>query len=146
VRAAADIQRTLAAHEWPEGSDLRVRIGIHSGEALVEPPKYVGMEVHRTARIMAAGHGGQVLLSTTTRDLVNASVRDLGAHRLKDLSEPQRLYQLGEGDFPPLKTLYQTNLPVPATPFLGRERELGEVRALLLRDDVRRSRRFGTQS
>jgi predicted ATPase/class 3 adenylate cyclase len=137
VRAAADIQRALAAHEWPEGSDLRVRIGIHTGEALLEPPKYVGMEVHRTARIMAAGHGGQVLLSTTTRDLVNASVRDLGAHRLKDLSEPQRLYQLGEDDFPPLKTLYQTNLPVPATPFLGRERELGEVRALLLRDDVR---------
>ena len=80
-----------------------------------------------------AGHGGQVVLSQTTRDLLDSAfeVVDLGLHRLKDYSEPQRLYQLGTEQFPPLKTLHQTNLPVPATPFLGRERELGDVLALL---------------
>ena len=80
---------------------------------------------------MSAGHGGQVLVSQTTGDLLEASfeLRDLGEHRLKDLTAPQRLYQLGDGDFPPLKTLYQTNLPVTITPLIGRERELEELAA-----------------
>jgi predicted ATPase len=90
---------------------------------------YVGIDVHRAARIAAAGHGGQVLLSQTTRDLLGSEValRDLGDHRLKDLAEPQRLYQLGDGHFPPLKTLNQSNLPVQPTPLIGRETELSEV-------------------
>src|SRR6266508_2890118 len=88
--------------------------------------------------LAAAGEGGQILLSQTTRDLAGDDrLRDLGEHRLKDLGAPERLYQLGDPDFPPLKTLYQTNLPIPATPFLGRERELEEVQALISRPDVR---------
>src|SRR5213079_930854 len=76
----------------------------------------------------AVAHGGQVLVSLSTRDLAGvAALRDLGEHRLKDLSAPERIYQLGNGDFPPLKSLYQTNLPIPATPFLGRAEELAVV-------------------
>ena len=94
--------------------------------------------MHRAARIAACGHGGQVLVSASTAALVeHEELRDLGEHRLKDLSAPERIYQLGDGEFPPLKSLYRTNLPVPATPFLGREQELDEVLALLSRDDVR---------
>ena len=106
---------------------IRVRMGLHTGEPTVTEEGYVGLDVHRGARIAAAGHGGQVVLSEATARLVDAPLRDLGEHRLKDLTAPQRLYQLGDGEFPRLKTLYQTNLPVPATPFLGRERELAEV-------------------
>ena len=98
---------------------------------------YVGDDVHRAARIGAAGHGGQVLVSASTATLVELELADLGEHRFKDLSAPERVYQLGADDFPPLKTLHQTNLPVPPTPFLGRERELGEVLDLLTRDDIR---------
>src|SRR5712691_2491768 len=137
VAAASEGQQALAQAEWPEEGEIRVRMGLHTGQPVAAPPKYVGLDVHKAARIMATGHGGQVLLSQTTRDLAEVEARDLGEHRLKDLSEPQRLYQLGEDEFPPLKTLYQTNLPVPATPFLGRARELREVSELLLRDDVR---------
>ncbi|MGZ4412986.1 MAG: ATP-binding protein [Gaiellaceae bacterium] len=127
VSAAVEGQSALGAVTWPEGDEVRVRMGIHTGEPLPVPPRYVGLDVHRAARIMAAGHGGQVLLSQTTRDLVEADLRDLGEHRLKDLSAPQRLYQLGEADFPPLKSLWQSNLPVQPLPLIGRERELGEV-------------------
>ncbi|HSC92679.1 MAG TPA: adenylate/guanylate cyclase domain-containing protein [Gaiellaceae bacterium] len=136
VLAAAQAQAALAAHAWQQ-APIRVRIGIHTGEPLVSGQLYAGLDVHRAARVMSAGHGGQVLVSETTRSLVEAglpralSLRDLGEHRLKDLSAPQRLFQLGEEEFPPLKSLYQTNLPVPATPFLGREREVQEVTALL---------------
>jgi predicted ATPase len=135
-----------AALEAVEGSmrrlepgPIRIRVGIHTGEPALDPPRYVGMDVHRAARIMAAGHGGQVLVSEATRGLLGEGValRDLGEHRLKDLSGPQRLYQLGAGEFPPLKTLHQTTLPVQPTPLVGRERELGELLALLRRDDVR---------
>src|SRR5919204_4946256 len=132
LAAARDAQAALS--EGP----VRVRIGLHTGEPLVTEEGYVGIDVHRAARIAAVGHGGQVLVSQSTRELVGPdSLRDLGEHRLKDLTAPERLYQLGEGEFPPLKTLYQTNLPVPATPFLGRETELAEVVELLGRDDVR---------
>jgi predicted ATPase/class 3 adenylate cyclase len=108
---------------------VRIRAGIHTGEPIVEGSKYVGIDVHRAARIMAAAHGGQALLSRATRDLLDESfrVRDLGEHRLKDLSAPQRLFQLGAGEFPRPRTLHLTNLPVPATDFLGRDRELGDV-------------------
>jgi predicted ATPase len=98
----------------------------------------VGTDVHRAARIAASGHGGQTLVSASTAALApGIGLKDLGDHRLKDLSAPERIYQLGEGAFPPLKTLFQTNLPVPATPFLGRGAELGEVSSLLARDEVR---------
>jgi predicted ATPase len=116
---------------------IRVRVGLHTGTPLLTGEGYVGADVHRAARIAAAGHGGQVLVSASTASLVEASLRDLGEHRLKDLSAPERICQLGEGDFPPLKTLYRTNLPVPATPFLGREGELGELVELLTGDGPR---------
>ena len=109
-----------------------MRIGIHSGTPLVTDEGYVGVDVHRAARIAACGHGGQMLVSAATAALIGAAeLRDLGEHRLKDLSAPERIYQLGDGEFPPLKSLDRTNLPVPATPFLGRERELAELGALL---------------
>ncbi|HEU0335417.1 MAG TPA: adenylate/guanylate cyclase domain-containing protein [Gaiellaceae bacterium] len=120
--AAADAMRDGLS----EGR-IRVRIGVHTGEALVAYGHYVGMDVHRAARIGAVAHGGQVVLSPTTVALLDAGTGelvDLGEHRLKDLSAPVRLRQLGAGEFPPLKTLHRTNLPVPATPFLGREAEL----------------------
>ena len=86
---------------------------------------------------LRAGYGGQVLVSSSTAQLVELELADLGEHRLKDLSAPERIYQLGEADFPALKSLYRTNLPVPATPFLGREQELSEVVELLAADDAR---------
>src|SRR6266480_1102393 len=126
VSGAVAAQRALASHVWPEG-----------------------LVVHHAARIMSAGHGGQVLLSQTTRDLVEhdlptgVSLRDLGAHRLKDLQQKSHLYQLVIADFqasfPPLKTLdtHANNLPVQLTPFIGREQELTAVQQLLRREDVR---------
>ncbi len=131
VAAAADAQRAFA------GDPVRVRMGLHTGEPVRADEGYVGYDVHRAARIAAAAHGGQVLLSQATADLAGADMRDLGLHRLKDLSAPERLFQLGTDDFPPLKTLHETNLPVPATPFLGREQELDQIATLLRRYDVR---------
>ena len=106
---------------------IRVRMGVHTGEPLVTDEGYVGIDVHRAARIAAVGHGGQVLVSQSTRDLVSDDLLDLGEHRLKDLTAPERIYQLGAGDFPPLKSLNQSNLPEQPTPFVGREKELAEV-------------------
>ncbi len=116
---------------------VRVRVGVHTGTPFVGDEGYVGTDVHRAARIAAAGHGGQVLVSQSTASLVEDDLRDLGEQRLKDLSAPERMYQLGRRDFPQLKTLRQTNLPIPATPFLGRERELSEVTGLMARPEVR---------
>jgi predicted ATPase/class 3 adenylate cyclase len=111
---------------------IRVRMGLHTGEPVVTDEGYVGIDVHRAARIAAAGHGGQILVSQSTRDLAAAdALRDLGEHRLKDLTAPERIYQLGGGDFPPLKSLNATNLPVAANPLVGRERELAELTAML---------------
>ena len=115
----------------------QVRIGLHTGTPLVTDEGYVGGDVHRAARIAAAGHGGQVLVSSSTAQLVELELTDLGEHRLKDLSAPERIYQVGEGAFPALKSLYRTNLPIPATAFLGREQELAEVLALLSGEDTR---------
>jgi predicted ATPase/class 3 adenylate cyclase len=142
LAAAEDAQRLLT------GSGVRVRMGIHTGEPLRAEEGYAGMDVHRAARIAAAGHGGQVLVSEATKvlvddDLGEIGLRDLGDHRLKDLTAPQRLFQLTadglEPDFPPLRTLDNkpTNLPPQPTPLIGRERELTEVMELLRRPDVR---------
>jgi predicted ATPase len=126
--AAVDAQRRLS------GGPVGVRVGIHTGEPTLTAEGYVGADVHRAARIMSVGHGGQILLSQATRELLDDDVelRDLGEHRLKDLGEPQRIFQLGARDFPPLKSLNFTNLPVQATRLVGRERELAEAGELLL--------------
>jgi predicted ATPase/class 3 adenylate cyclase len=129
--AAAEITEVLAS------GPIRVRVGLHTGAPLLTDEGYVGSDVHRAARIAAAGHGGQVLVSSSTAQLVELELRDLGEHRLQDLSAPERIYQLGDREFPALKSLYRTNLPVPATPFLGRENELAEVLALLASEDTR---------
>lgn len=130
--APGALQAASAALEGLAPGPIRVRIGIHTGTPLLSHEGYVGVDVHRAARIGACGHGGQVLVSASTAALTGTDgLRDLGEHRLKDLSAPERIYQLGEGDFPPLKSLHQTNLPVPSTPFLGREHELAEVLGLL---------------
>jgi class 3 adenylate cyclase len=132
LAAAGEAQAKLV--EGP----IRVRMGIHTGAPLLTDEGYVGADVHRAARIAAAGHGGQVLVSSATAALVESShLRNLGEHRLKDLSAPERLYQLGEADFPPLRSLYRTNLPVPSTPFAGREQELQALLGLIMRADVR---------
>jgi YVTN family beta-propeller protein len=115
VDAAVEAQRALAAHRWPEDGEIRVRMGLSTGEASLEAGRYVGFAVHRAARISAAGHGGQILLSSSTRDVVEAdlgaglAIRDLGERRFKDLPRPERVYQLVVDDLPskfaPLKTL-----------------------------------------
>src|SRR2546430_10335022 len=125
LQAAGEALEGLAAGPIP------VRMGIHTGTPHLSEEGYVGVDVHRAARIAACGHGGQVLVSAATAALVGTdALRDLGEHRLKDLAAPERIYQLGDVDFPALKSLYRTNLPIPATPFLGREHELAEVCAL----------------
>jgi len=119
---------------------LRVRIGVHTGTPFLTEDGYVGIDVHRAARIAAAAHGGQIVLSATTRSLAQSAglvLRDVGEHRLKDLAMAEHLYQLGDAEFPPLRSLGNTNLPVPSTPFLGREDELAEVAGLLRSGEVR---------
>jgi len=126
LAAAADGQAAL------EPGPIRVRIGLHTGEPLVTDEGYVGIDVHRAARIAAVGYGGQILVSQSTRDLARAhGLRDLGHHRLKDLTAPERIYQFGDEDFPPLKSLNTTNLPVASNPLIGRETELAELAAIL---------------
>jgi predicted ATPase len=132
LAAVAEASKGLAS------GPIRLRMGIHTGTPHLGEEGYIGVDVHRAARIAAAGHGGQVLVSAATAALLDAAgLRDLGEHRLKDLSAPERIYQLGDEAFPPLKSLHQTNLPIPSTPFLGRERELAVVVGLLSQDDVR---------
>ncbi len=143
VAAAIDAQRALAAHPWPDDGPVRVRMGLHSGEAHLAGDDYGGFEVNRAARIAAASHGGQVVLSEPTRLLADAvfthgiSVRDLGRHVLRDVPLPEHLFQLDipglRDDFPPLRTSRpaEGNLPPRMTSFLGRERELEDLRGLL---------------
>jgi len=131
ARAAAEAQAGLSS------GPVRVRMGLHTGEPIVWAEGYAGIDVHRGARICSAAHGGQVVLSEPTASLLEEDeLRPLGVHRLKDLSEPQPLFQLGEGEFPPLRTLYATNLPAQPGPLIGRERELEHTTALL-RDGTR---------
>jgi predicted ATPase/class 3 adenylate cyclase len=150
VSAAAEAQRSLAEQDWGD-EEIRVRMGLHTGTPRAVEGRYVGLDVHHAARVMAAGHGGQVLLSESTRALLDDTVRlrDLGSHRLKDLSGPQRLFQLEiaglPAEFPPLKTLHRpTNLPTPPNAFIGRDRELAETTELLGRDEVRLLTLIGT--
>jgi predicted ATPase len=113
-----------------EPGPIRIRVGIHTGEPALDPPKYVGMDVHRAARIMSAAHGGQVVLSPSTVALLESGsfdLTDLGEHRLKDIEDAVPIFQLGGGSFPPLKTISNTNLPRPASSFVGREAELEAV-------------------
>lgn len=145
VFAAVEAQRAIATQAWPDGLVIRVRMGLHTGDPVIADAGYVGMDVHRGARICAAAHGGQILVSQATRellgeDLPNAtSLRDLGEHRLKDLAVPQHLFQVVAADlpaeFPPLQSLSvpSHNLPVQLTSFIGREHEIAEVKAALSR-------------
>ena len=130
LAAASAVILALAA------GPIQVRIGVHTGMPRVTDEGYVGKEVHFAARVAATGHGGQIVLSKATADLVEADLTDLGEHRLKDIAEAVPIYQLGSESFPPLKTISNTNLPRPVSSFVGRERELGEVRALV-RDGAR---------
>jgi predicted ATPase/class 3 adenylate cyclase len=118
---------------------IQVRIGLHTGTPLRTGEGYVGPDVHRAARIAAAGHGGQVLVSAATAALLDAgaSLTDLGEHRFKDLSASERVYQLGDAEFAPLKSLYRTNLPVSATSFHGRDEELVELVGMLRSGEIR---------
>jgi predicted ATPase/class 3 adenylate cyclase/DNA-binding CsgD family transcriptional regulator len=141
--AAVAAQRAIAAHPWPKDTVVRARMGLHTGEPLNVGTGYVGLDVHRAARICDAGHGGQILLSSTTRDLIEqdlpegVSLRDLGPNRLTDLAHPQHLFQVVTPDLPPdfpaLRTLetFPNNLPRQLTSFIGREREMAEVKRLL---------------
>ena len=143
VAAAVAAQRALAAYSWPEDGRVRVRMGMHVGAATLGGDNYVGLEVHRAARIASAAHGGQVLLSESTRSLVqdqmpeDTGIRDLGQHRLKDLSRSEHLYQLVidglDNSFPALRTLDATpnNLPVQLNRFIGRSLEMAELSSLI---------------
>ncbi len=144
MAATLDAQRALAGEAWPGlPSPLRVRMGLRTGEAELREGDYYGTTVNRAARLMSIAAGGQILLSATTAELAReqlpegASLRDLGEHRLKDLAQPEQVFQLtGSGlpaDFPPLKSLdaFPNNLPVQLTSFVGREREVAEVKRLL---------------
>jgi predicted ATPase/class 3 adenylate cyclase/Tfp pilus assembly protein PilF len=125
LAAARDAQTKLTG-------PVRVRMGLHTGEPIVTEEGYVGVDVHRAARIAAAGHGGQILVSQSTRDLAGSDeLRDLSEHRLKDLTAPERIYQLGDERFAPLKSINRTNLPITASPLVGREAELSELLSLL---------------
>ena len=143
VAAAIEAQRALAAATWPAGAEVHVRMGLHTGQGIAGGDGYVGLDIHRAARITSAAHGGQILMSeasraATARDLPpGVGVRDLGQHDLRGLAEPERIHQLmidGLGsDFPPLRssTTPRTTLPVQLTTFVGRRRELAEVAAML---------------
>ena len=139
VAAAVNAQRELARARWPEGcAGLRVRMGLHTGLVELMDDGYVGVEIHRAARVSAAAGGGQVLLTQATRALVGQEfeVEDVGEHRLKDFPHPERLFHVvidghGAGEFPPLRTAVAlSNLPFQATSFIGRVRELEELRGL----------------
>src|ERR671916_372115 len=139
VEAAIDVQKSLLSEEWEETGPLKVRLALHTGTAEERGGDYFGPTLSRAARLLSAGHGGQVLLSLSTQELVRdqlplgAALRDLGVRRLKDLSRPEHVFQLTAPDlpasFPPLNTLDMrlNNLPIQPTPLLGREREVAEI-------------------
>jgi predicted ATPase/class 3 adenylate cyclase len=140
VASATEIQRAMTREAWPDGASVRVRIGIHSGVARVTDSGYVGLDVHRAARIMATGHGGQIVISDATASLAGPAAtngirfRDLGEHRLRDLSGRERLFQVvADGlpsEFPRLRTLDVTpnNLPTQPSELIGRTAELATIR------------------
>jgi class 3 adenylate cyclase len=136
AEAGEALAAAVGAQEALASGPIRVRMGLHTGTPHLGPEGYVGQDVHLGARICAAGHGGQVLLSKQTRELVDGELSDLGEHRLKDFATPVWIYQLGTERFPPLKTISNTNLPRPASSFVGREKEVAQIGALL-RDGAR---------
>jgi predicted ATPase/class 3 adenylate cyclase len=137
VGAAVAAQRRLASYDWPEGAVVRVRMGVHTGEPTRYENDYIGMDVHRAARIAAAAHGGQIVVSAATAQFLRdrsleLQLKDLGWHRLKDIPEAEHILQLAadglEQDFPPLKSLGTlSNLPPTPTPIIGRDGELAEI-------------------
>jgi len=145
LAAVVDMQRALLAHAWPNAEQLRVRMGVHAGEAAETPAGLVGLDIHRAARLAAVAHGGQVVLSEAAAVLARqslltgASLRSLGLHRLKDLGRPEHIFQLEapglEPDFPPLRSLdnpmLKNNLPAQLTSFIGRGPEVADLRALV---------------
>ena len=145
VRAVLEMQRELAARDWPEGEQVRVRMGVHSGEASETAAGLVGLDIHRAARLAAVAYGGQVVFSSSAAALVRdvlpdgASLRDLRHHRLKDLGRPEQIFQLQapglQSEFPPLRSLdnpaLPNNLPAQQAGFVGRGRELSELRRLV---------------
>lgn len=136
-QARAALAAALEAQHALASTPIRVRIGIHTGEPTIADERFVGLDVVVAARICAAAHGAQIVVSQATRDLVNGDFRELGDHRLKDILSPIRLYQLGNDEFPPLRSLNWTNLPLPATQLIGRQPELAAVTELMRREDVR---------
>jgi len=149
ARAAAAAQVGLTREPWGETGPIHVRMAIHTGDVERQDGHYFGPALYRCARLMASAHGGQVLASAAAAEMLadrapaDFGLRDLGEHRLKDLQRAERIYQLTAPDlaieFPPLRTLdaRPNNLPLLRTPLVGRERELAEVRALLLAEDTR---------
>ena len=141
VKAALAAQRRLASYDWPDGAMVRVRMGLHTGQPTRLDSDYVGMDVHRAARIASAAHGGQIVLSATTAQLIadqspELQLQDLGWHRLKDIPRPERILQLIADElpqeFPALMSLgTPTNLPPAPTPIIGRDGELAEITAQL---------------
>jgi len=148
VQAAIEGQLAIGAREWPGGVAVRDRMGLHTGEPVSAAEGYVGLDVHRAARICAAGHGGQILISQTTHDLIGAELRgqigfvDLGVHRLRSLDLPQRLFQVSSpglaSDFPPPRTTEapRNNLSLEVTSFIGREREIDQATQILERSSL----------
>jgi predicted ATPase/class 3 adenylate cyclase len=147
LAGAAEIQRSLAAEPWPSDGVLRVRMGVHTGEPERVEHGYVGLDVHVAARICAAGHGDQIVVSQAAREVAGdepapgLSFRPLGRHRLKDVPEPQQLFQLaGAGlvaEFPPLRSLAGATLPALHHRLVGRAEDLAAIQALLTRPEVR---------
>src|SRR6266545_2058496 len=136
--APGALEAARAIAERLEPGPIRLRIGLYTGTPLVTDEGYVGPDVHRAARMSAAASGSQIVVSAATRALIaEDDFVDLGPHRFKDLAAAEHVYQLGSGEFPPIKSLPETNLPVPATPFLGRSEELASVSAQLSSEGVR---------
>ena len=149
LQAAVAAQRALHSEDWGVAGPFRVRMALHTGTAEQRDRDYFGPALNRVARLLSAGYGGQILLSLATQGLVRdqlptgVELRDLGEHRLKDLQQPERIFQVVAPDlptdFPPLKTLdtRRSNLPAQTTPLIGREQEVVDVCTLLRRGDVR---------
>ena len=148
VSAAVAAQRAILEHAWPDGIVPRVRMGIHTGEPASEAGELVGLDLHRAARICAAGHGGQILVSAATATLIESDpaaqigLRSLGSHRLRDLPQPEKIFQALHPDlpdnFPPLRSAdaAPNNLPARESSFVGRDRELAEIRRLLFTTNI----------
>jgi predicted ATPase/class 3 adenylate cyclase len=149
LAAAVGAQLLLAREQWPEGCELRVRMALHTGSAQERDADYFGPALNRVARLLSAGHGGQMLASLSSAELLRdhlapgVSLRDLGEHRLKDLAHPEHVFQVVAPDlataFPPLRTedLRPNNLPPQLTAFIGRERDVSQVNDLLFQEDIR---------